>query len=193
MTSPTSWHILPQSLLELQLGQIDLLLAMYPEEAQLETASQNTVDMLRSSGDGVDTSFLPKAAPSVPMLLQVAVSPDAAPGQQHRLELELTLPFFYEGEQVPDDVPKVNVRIRQSPWLSKAATAALTSDLPEDEDLLGTIEHIKESAARQLAQTSLPVINPVLQVLSGGGPLVRVWFYFPSISTLSTEWLSLCR
>lgn len=175
-----SWHILPQSLIELQLGQIDLLLAMYPDEVQIENASQRTVDTVRSIEDGVPTSPF-TVAPSVPMLLQIII-PDA---DQHTLELDLTFPFFYEGEQVPEDPPKVKVRIRQPSWLSKAATADLMTDLPEDEDLLGTIEHIKESAAQQLTQTSVATTDSASQDASSTGPLVRVWFYFPSISTRS--------
>jgi hypothetical protein len=185
MPSSIPWHLLPQSLLELQLGQIDLLLAMYPEETQLSPASQSTVDILRSTEDSADSPFLHQAAPLVSLLLQVAVWLDVAPGQHHKLELELTFPFFYEGAQMPDDAPKVNVRIRQPSWLSKAATNALTTDSSEDEDLLGTIEHIKEAAARRLAQTSLASTSSVSKVVSGGGPFVRVWFYFPSISTRS--------
>lgn len=153
---------------------------MYPDEVQIENASQRTVDTVRSIEDGVPTSPF-TVAPSVPMLLQIII-PDA---DQHTLELDLTFPFFYEGEQVPEDPPKVKVRIRQPSWLSKAATADLMTDLPEDEDLLGTIEHIKESAAQQLTQTSVATTDSASQDASSTGPLVRVWFYFPSISTRS--------
>jgi len=178
--SPVLWHLLPQSLIELQLGQIDLLLAMYPDEIKIETASQRTIDILRSIEDGVTTSPL-TVPPSVAMLLQVVI-PDA---DQQTLELDLSFPFFYEGEQVPEDPPKVKVRVRQPSWLSKAATADLTTDLLEDEDLLGTIEHIKEAAAQQLSQVSTTASSPPSQHASSTSPLVRVWFYFPSISTRS--------
>jgi hypothetical protein len=178
--SSVSWHLLPQSLIELQLGQIDLLLAMYPDEIQIETTSQKTVDILRSIEDGVPThSFT--VAPSVAMLLQVVI-PDA---DQNTLDLDLTFPLFYTGEKLPEDPPKVKVRTRQPSWLSKAATAELMTDFPEDEDLLGTIEYIKEAAAQQLAQTLLVTTTSASQHVSSTGPLVRVWFYFPSISTRS--------
>lgn len=189
MASLKSWHLLPQSLIELQLGQIDLLLAMYPDETQLEATSQNIIDDLRSIEDGTPSPLLP-TAPSVPMLLHIIVSHDTTP-DQHTLELDLTFPFFYEGDELPEEPPTVKVRVRQPSWLSRAATSELMTDLPKDEDLLGTIEHIKEAAAaaQQSNQASLTATKSSSQNAPGAGadahPLVRVWFYFPSISTRS--------
>jgi hypothetical protein len=178
-TSP--WHLLPTDLLELQLGQIDLLLAMYPEEIALEDSSQNTIDTLRSL-ESENSNVIFTTEPSVSILLRLtASSKNSSPAT---LELDLIFPFFYENDQQPDDPPKAKVRIRQPPWLNRAATNQLMADLPEDEDLLGTIEHIKEAAAQQLSQSSNHTNNPNTQATSTS-PLVRVWFYFPSISTRS--------
>jgi hypothetical protein len=180
-----SWHLLPQDLIELQLGQIDLLLAMYPEEITIDGNSQATVDILKSMEEIGNHNFMTNA-PSVSTLLRVEIASDTT-HNQHTLELDLTFPFSYEGPNEPEDPPKVKVRICQPYWLSRAATAQLMTDLPEEEDLLGTIEHIKDAAEQQLKLAVDTAIAPPTQGTLGksAGPFVRVWFYFPSISTRS--------
>jgi hypothetical protein len=187
MTMMASWRLLPLDLIELQLGQIDLLLAMYPEDITIDASSQTTLDTLKSLEDeSSKNSFA--VAPSVSTLLQVIVPLDTTPNQ-HTLELDLTFPFFHDGEgdKQPEDPPQVKVRICQPFWLSRAATAQLMTDLPEEEDLLGTIEHIKDAAEEQLKQAVEASNNSSSQsaLSMNAGPLVRVWFYFPSISTRS--------
>jgi hypothetical protein len=181
MNSPPPFDLLPPDLIELQLGQVDLLAAMYAEEIALEDGSKKTLEMLR---DFADSSCNPnfKTAPSIHISLQMPVS-DNIPNI-HFLKLDLAVHFTYEGNESPKDPPKVKVRIQQPSWLSKSATNQLMTDLPEDEDLLGTIEHIKEAVRQQLeqAQNNENTENPIP---NAGGPLVRVWFYFPSISTRS--------
>jgi hypothetical protein len=187
MTMMASWRLLPLDLIELQLGQIDLLLAMYPEDITIDASSQTTLDTLKSLEDeSSKNSFA--VAPLVSTLLQVIVPLDTTPNQ-HTLELDLTFPFFHDGEgdKQPEDPPQVKVRICQPFWLSRAATAQLMTDLPEEEDLLGTIEHIKDAAEEQLKQAVEASNNSSSQsaLSMNAGPLVRVWFYFPSISTRS--------
>lgn len=180
MAMPT-WHLLPPDLMELQLGQIDLLLAMYPGDITIEDSAQHTIDAFRGYIEGTVTQHY-QSPPSVPMMLQIAISNEGP--HEHALDLDLIIPFFYEGTQKPEDPPNVKVRIRQPSWLSRAATNQLMDDLPADEDLLGTIEHIKEATATHLAQSLHS--EPMAQALSTpDSPLVRVWFYFPSISTRS--------
>lgn len=183
MPSPASWHLLPIDLVELQLGQIDLLLAMYPDDITLEDSSQKMIDALRElESDTLPGSFV--VPPVVPILLEITI-PSDDPSHQ-TLGLDLLVPFTYEGDELPSDQPKVKVRIRQPPWLSRASTNQLMIDLSDDEDLLGTIEHIKDAAVQQLeqAQNSLMALNTP-DASNDEGPLVRVWFYFPSISTRS--------
>jgi hypothetical protein len=180
MTTSTAWHILPPDLIELQLGQIDLLLAMYPDEITLEESSQNTIDNLRSLEDK-RWEELSADAPLVPITLQVTVSEFPT---KNTLDLNLTVLFYYEGIQQPEDPPSVKVRTRQPPWLSRAATTQLVADLPPEEDLLGTIEHIKSAASEHLDRSSTAAASSSISTPPPGS-LVRVWFYFPSISTRS--------
>jgi hypothetical protein len=183
MTALKTWQLLPADLIELQLGQIDLLAAMYPEEVTLDDISRKTIDILRCLVDknSFDTF---STAPSIPVLLQIPIATVHDIPDHRTLGLDLIVPFTYEGDEHPEDPPKVKVRIQQPPWLSRSATNQLMADLPDDEDLLGTIEHIKEAASLQLEQ-ALNNVNAQDNPIVGAEPLARVWFYFPSISTRS--------
>jgi hypothetical protein len=176
MVDSQTWELLPPELIELQIGQIDLLRAMYPDEITVEEDAQEMMDNLMDDGPAFPT------APMVPIYLWNKVAMDIP--SPRKLELGLYFPFFYNGDQEPEEPPKVNVRVIQPPWLNKSDTNQLMAGLPENEDLLGTIEHIKEAAAQQLQQT-LNNANSATASNSATGPLVRVWFYFPSISTRS--------
>ena len=182
MANTTSWQLLPPDLLELQIGQIDLLMAMYPEDIALNDNGTKVLDALRSAiDDGRIGDF--SIAPVVSMALELSVTDDDAPKAQ-TVQLDLTAPFTYEGAQSTDEPPNFKVRIQQPYWLSRAATNQLQETINEGEDLLSTIEHIKESAARAYEE-SLQSQAPSDTLPSDSGPLVRVWFYFPSISTRS--------
>ncbi|XPS80813.1 hypothetical protein M3J09_012759 [Ascochyta lentis] len=182
MASAPSWHLLPHDLLELQIGQIDLLMAMYPEEVTLDDSTKIVLDTLRDvieSGESGDFS----AAPIVSVTLKLSIAEDDAPKTQ-TIHLDLTAPFTYAGSQIPDEPPNVKARIHQPSWLNRAATNQLQDTIPEGEDLLSTIEHIKMAAAQAHEESLQSQVTPNASAFEPG-PLVRVWFYFPSISTRS--------
>lgn len=182
MVSSASWYLLPLELLELQIGQIDLLMAMYPEEITLDANAQKMLDALRGTIDDAERADF-SIAPAVSMNLSLSVANEDST-ERGTIQLDLTAPFTYGGPQSPDEPPVFKVRIQQPSWLSRAATNQLQDAIPEDEDLLGTIEHIKETAAQAHA-VSLNSQALSSAVASDTRPLVRVWFYFPSISTRS--------
>ncbi|KAJ4348926.1 hypothetical protein N0V95_005052 [Ascochyta clinopodiicola] len=182
MAGAPSWHLLPRDLLELQIGQIDLLMAMYPEEVTLDEDTKLVLDTLRDiidSGEGGDFD----AAPIISLNLELSIAEDDAPKPQ-TIHLDLTAPFTYEGLQAPDEPPTVKARIQQPSWLNRAAINQLQDTVPEGEDLLSTIEHIKMASAQAHKESVQPQVTTTVSA-SEPGPLVRVWFYFPSISTRS--------
>ncbi|KAI8217078.1 hypothetical protein K4K53_009495 [Colletotrichum sp. SAR 10_77] len=188
MAAATSWHLLPPDLIEHQIGQIDLLMAMYPteDEVTLDKDSSTLLDALKSDlENGSSDSFsLRKTPPSVTLLLNLSI-PDS---EDKTLPLDITVPFSHTGPATPEDPPHIKVRIQQPPWLSRAATTTLNALIPEDEDLFSTIEAIAASTSAHLSQAAeeaAAAATPSDPLSSGGGPLVRVWFYFPSISTRS--------
>lgn len=174
------WHLLPLELLELQVGQIDLLLAMYPEEITLDDRAHKMLDNLRNTIDNGGTDF--NVAPVVSMGLELPIMEDETSRQTIRLDL--TAPFTYDGSRSPDEPPNFKVRIQQPSWLNKAATNQLQDAVPEGEDVLSTIDLIKEAAAQAYEASQKSQVAPAAST-TDSGPLVRVWFYFPSISTRS--------
>jgi len=179
MPGNNTWRLLPPDLVELQLGQIDLLLAMYPDEVIVEEDAQRTMEKLREPINVIDTANF-MTAPIVPATLQLPIESDIIDAKS--LHLDLFFHFTVLKDKDPEEPPPVKVRIQQPSWLSKAATSQLTPDITEDQDLLSMIEHIKETAAKQLENSSSA---PRSNESADDGPLVRVWFYFPSISTRS--------
>lgn len=187
MSNTRSWHLLPPDLVELQIGQIDLLMAMYPDEVRLDGDTESLLDTLRNGVD--DTSNATFGTPptiSIPLHLPISTSESDGLGNASLL-LDLTVPFTYESSSEPEDPPQVKVRVQQPPWMSRAATAQLMAELPETEDLLGTLEFIKEAAAQQLSLSEAQASGQLSSESTADNTeaLVRVWFYFPSISTRS--------
>lgn len=179
MANSQTWRLLSPELLELQLGQIDLLLAMYPDEVVVEEHSQAVINQLRQFAEDAEPQRF-TTAPTIPISLQLPIGSIATDAKT--LRLDLSVPFTIQNGSDYGDLPAVKVRIQQPSWLSKAATAQLTSGVSVEEDLLGTIEQIKEGAAKQLEVASSVETSAET---TATGPLVRVWFYFPSISTRS--------
>ena len=184
MADQQQWKLLPPELVELQIGQIDLLLAMYPEEIMLDENSQKILDSFRGT-DNDRSHAAVKVTPSIPVNLDLPITiSEGEPSSPQTLRLDLGVPFVYNGDEPPLDPPEVKVRIQQPNWMSRAATAQLASELPQDEDLLGTIEHIREAAVAYLVEAQKKETEAI-DITEEAGPLVRVWFYFPSISTRS--------
>jgi hypothetical protein len=186
ISTEASWQLLPPDLLELQIGQIDLLKAMYPEDLVLDQASGEVLDTLRDSCN-YSTSCQTSIVPVVASVLSLRITTEDESPNHWKLTLTLTVPFGYEGDEVPQEPPEINVRVQQPPWLSRAATLQLMSNISVGEDLLSVIEYIKEAAAQQLVQSQLVTNTPPASdyTATEKSSLVRVWFYFPSISTRS--------
>ncbi|USP73034.1 hypothetical protein yc1106_00308 [Curvularia clavata] len=179
------WHLLPPDLIELQLGQLDLLLAMYPSELNLSPSSSEALSSLRDTTSTTQIPSFIKDSPSISALLDLPIDVSDQSSDPKTLRLELSVPFAYQGEAVPEDPPSVKVRVQQPSWMSKADTAQLSSCIPADcEDLLGTIDLLRENATSFLSSQALSPVKDSNKS-AGSEPLVRVWFYFPSISTRS--------
>lgn len=196
--SSSPWHLLPPDLIELQLGQVDLLLAMYPSELSVPPSALETLSSLRDTTDLTQITSFIQSNPTISAFLDLPIEEDSkepsssSSSSPKTLRLELSVPFAYQGENVPDDPPSVKVRVQQPSWMSKADTAQLSSSCipPDCCDLLGTIDLVRENASAFLSshQASFPSSKTTPgkpKDEADAAPLVRVWFYFPSISTRS--------
>lgn len=184
LTDQQRQNVLPKDLMAMQLGQIDLLMAMYAHDdaVSVDSASLELVEALRNWCDGGDDAMPQHVEASISMTLNLDLADsESVHGDQPRpLQLSLAIPLIHEGV-VSDDPPAIKARVQQPAWLSKGQTAQLNTDLPE-EDILTVIEHIKEAALEFSTQPSQSSSEST-KLFDADAPLVRAWFYFPSIST----------
>lgn len=178
-------NILPKELMAMQLGQIDLLVAMYAHDdaVHIDPASLSLIETLRSwCDDEKDELMLPKIDSSLNILLDLDLADsDSVQGDEPRsLQLSLTVPLKAEGT-AETDAPAIKARVQQPPWMSKTQVAQLNMSIP-DEDVLTVIEHVKEAALEYSAQSDRSCTE-ANSLFDKDAQLVRAWFYFPSIST----------
>ncbi|CCT75652.1 related to protein C21orf6 (GL011) [Fusarium fujikuroi IMI 58289] len=174
-----SQNALPKELMELQLGQIDLLMAMYAsdEAIAMDFAASGLIETLRAWCES-DREAAPKFSETV-INLQLRVDVEDDDSTTRTLQLTLTVPLKCQIQEELTEPPPIKTRIQQPDWMSKGDVAKLNTEIPE-EDILSVIEHIKDAASQHLLSLK--------QAEIANGPkadtsLVRVWFYFPSIST----------
>ncbi|KAI4600932.1 hypothetical protein KJ359_013095 [Pestalotiopsis sp. 9143b] len=182
-------QILPPDLLELQLSQIDLLLAMYPEDAKLDSSSETA---RASLAEWIENKTEPPIR--IPSTLSVSLSLDLSseldePTGSRSIFLELSVPIKYEGSEPPAEPSPVRIRMIQPAWMSKAEVTSAQAEIL-DEDLLGGIEHVREVCVQHIQSDRDQAAANAAAIDTSGPktydePLVRVWFYFPSISTRS--------
>lgn len=177
-------HLLPQELLEAQLGQIELLLAMYPTEGSVvmsDTASA-TLERLREAAAEDSLCNFTSQLREVNLLLELDIATDAENATSRVSQLSIAIPLRYDGEP-RDDPPAARVRLQQPSWMNKAQVNNLMANLPNDNDLFSTIENISTAVSALMCQESQPALVSASDLVAEA--LTRVWFYFPSISTRS--------
>ncbi|PVI04223.1 hypothetical protein DM02DRAFT_611658 [Periconia macrospinosa] len=183
MATPSSWHLLPPELIEHQIAQIDLLMAMYPdEEVAIDTQSRNLLETFKSHVENQNAPQLElQNAPSVVVSLNLVVS------GAHRLEIDIEVPFSYANDVSQEQGSRIKVRIRQPIWMNRTTTTQLNSQIQEHEDLFSMIEFANQTATDHIALEEASKLEQSTKSQSQDptGPLVRAWFYFPSISTRS--------
>lgn len=117
--------------------------------------------------------------------LLLAVCLPIASGDGKKIQVNVSIPVLCDDDQDPGVVeqpPPVNYTLRQPEWLSKAELAELTAAMPQ-EDVFEAFEYIQEEALRFLQSREEQKQASGTQVSSDHGPIVRVWFYFQSLST----------
>lgn len=184
------YALLPKELIELQLGQIDLLIAMYQADDAIDISDTHSalLETLRAwcDSDEITAPQISESAFHLELSLQIGDEDDPT-GRQSSLQLDISVPLIDQrdepSEQPLDEPPNAKIRVLQPPWMSRAEAARLTSSIP-DEDMLSAIEYVKEAAAQHLSD-SQGRVSSAADHSTTDGPIVRIWFYFPSISTRS--------
>jgi len=185
MAARTSWNLLPRDLMEHQIAQIDLLMAMYPDkdEVIIESESEKLLESFRTSiGEGIPCPMEFDRAPTV------AASLCRSFASNRRLDLDIEVPFFYTTLEPPLESSRAKIRIKQPVWMNKTETAKLNSAQASDyQDLWNGLSSIEEAITEYLANEQATHAEDLERqnYTTTSGPIVRAWFYFPSISTRS--------
>ncbi|KAL4779204.1 ubiquitin-conjugating enzyme/RWD-like protein [Aspergillus varians] len=177
--------------MESQLSTIDLLTAMFPSPGELEIDPSTTecIERLR------DWCENPSASPpsGIPANILLAVHAPISGGEKTiqvnvSISLQCAAPAGTEPETEINEPPPLSYSLRQPDWMSKAEVAQLSAAMPGD-DIFSALEYIQTEAEGLLetqAQQRLTTSNATADAASSTStsePIVRVWFYFPSLST----------
>lgn len=171
--------LLPADIMESQLSTIDLLTAMFPDSGELEIPETTTecIETLREWCEN------PTSTPSkIPSSMSLVVCLPIAEGEK-TIQLNISVPLQCEDPESIDQPPSLGYSLRQPDWMSKAEVAGIATSIPQG-DVLEATEYIAAEVNHFLenkkSQNEASETNP--QAISRG-PIVRVWFYFPSLST----------
>jgi hypothetical protein len=168
--------ILPIDIMESQLATIDLLTAMFPAPGELEIPESTTqcVEKLRDWCEG------PASKPSnIPSSLYLLVCLPIADGGK-TIQVNVSIPLQCEDPETIDQPPPLGYSLRQPEWMSKAEISEVATSIPEG-DALEAFEYFQTEASRFLEIKQSQAVSS--EDRGSGGPIVRVWFYFPSLST----------
>ena len=173
------WFTLPHELLESQLSMIDLLQAMFPDELTLDSTTTLLIEQLRYRQQ--DQKTLKSISPPLllSLVLNISINEDVKELANKTIQLSIAVPLESE-EPDPMEAPPLRMSIRRSNWLSKAQVSQLNADMPPS-DVLSAIDYIRDEAPNYIrsAQPEVPELGGMIN----SGPIIRVWFYFPSLST----------
>jgi hypothetical protein len=179
--------LLPPDLMESQLSTIDLLTAMFPDPSELEisTSTQECIEKLREWCESTDADSESNTPSGIPLSIDLAVHVPIVEGEK-RIQVSIHIPLYCpasepEAETI-ESPPPLNYTLRQPPWMSKAEVSTLSNSMPPD-DIFEALEYIREEGTRFLEEQNLQQEKEHTHSTSESEPLVRVWFYFPSLST----------
>ncbi|KAL4904980.1 hypothetical protein BDW74DRAFT_178547 [Aspergillus multicolor] len=174
---------LPPDLMATQLSTIDLLTAMFPSpgELDLDTSTAECIEKLREWCEAADPTLHPPFG--IPTSILLAVHAPLSNGKT--IQVNVSIPMHSQDQAESAEAPPVTYSLRQPDWMSKAEVAQLSSQLPSD-DIFAALEYVQEEAAAFLETIATPEQDSASTQSSKqerNDPLVRVWFYFPSLST----------
>lgn len=175
--------ILPVDIMESQLSTVDLLTAMFPSPGELEIPESTTHCVEKLQAWCQDPTVVPSGIP-LSMLIAVCL-PIIAGGEERMIQVNVSIPLLQSGnDPVIEQPPPLSYSLRQPDWMSRAEVAGLAAAMPGD-DVFEALEYIQAEALRFLEAQLEPSESSSEKTASGiiSQPIVRVWFYFPSLST----------
>jgi hypothetical protein len=177
---PDGTIVLSRQHMEAQLSIIELLIGMFPEPGELDIPPE-TLRWTKTLSDWCSESQSHKSPAAIPpelsLALNLTVGEDSSVGTRHIL-LNISVPTRCADIDALEP-PPLRYFFRQPDWLSKAQVLEFSSSIPQN-DIFEAIEWVREEAPERL-MTRLEEATIGAEV--SNDILVRVWFYFPSLST----------
>jgi hypothetical protein len=177
-------QLLPAELMELQIAQIDLLLAMYPEEGAIviDESTTRLIEEMKhrsTSKESVLTSEI-DANQSLTLVLNFA--------EPEPYQISISIPLGYDDTEIPEEPPMAAVRLKQPPSGMSRGEAQMANALATTlDDVLSSIDSLQNAVTASIQERSTSTQRDTkrqqVDAQPEDGSLVRVWFYFPSIST----------
>lgn len=183
-------HVLPPELMEIQLSQIELLSCMYPEEGSfmIDPSTEQLLNKLKIwltiSSDGL------AARTPLHISSDLSISVKRSINGDKEIQVHVTYPLHYPGDEIPSDPPPPILRIDKPSFMNRKdfenlhASIASLGNHGEEVDVVNTIQMIEDAVLARVAEQENEDQKKTMTTTKVG-PLVRVWFYFPSISTRS--------
>ena len=174
---------LPRDLLEAQLSMVELIRAMYPSSTgESDAATDEMIERLRS---WCESSGPPAGSGNVPSRfsfdMTIPLNAEGSEALSSEIQVSIAVPLTSTDPDITEP-PPLTYSLRQPAWMSRAELAELGSSMPAG-DVLGAFDHVQENAPRYLRNGPRPLREGASELDKDAGPLVRVWFYFPSLST----------
>lgn len=189
---------LPPDVMESQLSTVDLIRAMYPgaEDDVTQSSTQEIIDRVREwcEDPGAPANPFHRLSSSITFTVTIPLAimeeeeakdqVEAAPPSS--IEMNVLVPLVTDDDTMTESPPPVQYSVRQPPWMSRAEAAELGARLPPG-DIFAAFDYVQDHAPRPPQKTSSSPQHHHLDEdgsrENGNEPLVRVWFYFPSLST----------
>lgn len=176
--------IIASDLIESQLAMIDLIKAMYPaSEEDRDASTDHKVDEIRKWCEEGETEANAAEIPAS-LSLMVTIPIEAQDGSDvpsPSIQMNVNVPLASHENDLAEP-PPLTYSLRQPHWMSRAEVASLSADMPQG-DILAAFDHIQENAPKHLQRDSSATKSTPDVSESENEPLLRVWFYFPSLST----------
>lgn len=174
---------LTRDLLEAQLSMVELIRAMYP--ASTGTSESSTDEMIEGIRSWCEASAPPDASGNPPSSfifdMTLPLNVEGSEAQSPEIQMSIAVPLTSTDADITEP-PPLTYSIRQPVWMSRAEVAELGADMPVG-DVLGAFDYIQENAPRYFHSASRSRREESSKSDKDAGPLMRVWFYFPSLST----------
>lgn len=167
-------HHLPPDILEAQISTLDLLLAMFPGENEFNISPSDLalISNIRDNGSSNTVS----TPPEIHLALHVSLD------STHSIQVNVTAPLRTTDPSSPEP-PAIIFSLRQPTWLDRAGMTALNARLPPD-DIFSALEVLRDQGPSLIPTAATTTTSSTAASKAASTePLVRVWFYFPSLST----------